>query len=398
METTTHYDFLIIGAGIIGASLAAEITQRKPKARILVLEKEKQAAYHQTGRNSGVVHSGVYYTPGSLKARFCQEGMIQLKALCQQHAIPYEQRGKLLVATTEQEEARLAALEERAEKNAVTVERLNQQQLHAMEPAITGQAALFIPSTAITDYAQVTRTLLAKVENGGGTVQFNAPFTSLRRVGLAYHVQTPSGAVTAEQIISCAGLESDRVTRLLGMTPDVRIVPFRGEYFVLPAHLSRIVHRLIYPVPDPSLPFLGIHLTPATDGSITVGPNAVLALAREKYGRFSININDAYSALGYSGLWKMLAKHPSATFNELRSSLFKSVYLKAVQKYCPQIQISDLQTYRSANRAQAVLPDGTLVDDFLIKSTDGITTILNAPSPAATCCLPIAKKIANDIL
>ncbi|MGB3277063.1 MAG: L-2-hydroxyglutarate oxidase [Castellaniella sp.] len=391
-------DYLIIGAGIIGAALAAEIARRKPAARILVAEKEKDAAWHQTGRNSGVVHSGVYYTPGSLKTRFCRAGMEATKAFCATRGIGYEERGKLLVATNAQEAANLAKLQERAAQNDVKAERLELAELKRLEPAITGLAALHIPATAITDYAGITRALLADVETAGGTVRFNAPVLTARKAGEAYEVDVGGDRISAGHIIACSGLASDRVARMLGIDPGIRIVPFRGEYFVLPTRLQTVVSHLIYPVPNPALPFLGVHLTPMIDGTITVGPNAVLALAREKYTRFSVDPHDAWSALSYPGLWKMLARHPLPTLNELKGSLFKRVYLQAVRKYCPEVRLEDLTTYRSANRAQAVRPDGTLVDDFLIKRLDGITAILNAPSPAATGAIPIARQIADDIL
>ena len=392
------HDYLIIGAGIVGAALAAEIARRKPGARILVAEKEPGAAWHQTGRNSGVVHSGVYYTPGSLKTRFCREGMAMTKAFCAARGIGYEERGKLLVATSDEEESNLDKLEERAALNEVRAERLALAQLRRLEPAVTGQAALRIPATAITDYAGITRALLAEVEDAGGIVRFDAPVRAVRRMGDAYQATVGTETVSAGQIVACSGLSSDRVARMLGIDPGIRILPFRGEYFVLPAKLNTIVHHLIYPVPNPALPFLGVHLTPMIDGTITVGPNAVLALAREKYTRFSVDPRDALSALGYPGLWRMLARHPGPTLSELKGSIFKSAYLRAVRKYCPAVRLEDLAVYRSANRAQAVRPDGTLVDDFLIERSGGVTAILNAPSPAATGAMPIAAKIAEDIL
>lgn len=394
----SHYDYLIIGAGIIGAALATELSKRRPQARILVVEKESAPALHQTGRNSGVVHSGVYYTPGSLKAQFCREGLLRTKHFCQQHQIPLEERGKLLVATNEIETQRLQSLVQRAEQNQVLTQQLSRQELKQCEPAINGVAALRIPSTAIVDYGFITRVLLTQLENAGGTVFFNSAVVDAKKTNEIYQVQLSQQIVTTSRIIACGGLDSDRLARLLGIDPEVRIVPFRGEYFVLPDRHKKIVHHLIYPIPDPNLPFLGVHLTPMINGTITVGPNAVLALARENYERFSFNFPDAWDALSYIGLWKMLAKHPKATWNEFKSSISKKVYLSAVQKYCPAIEFQDLHTYHSANRAQAVRPDGSLVDDFLIKHHEGITVILNAPSPAATSALPIAKKLADDIL
>ncbi len=392
------YDFIVIGAGIVGAALAREILTRRPGARLLVAEKEADAAFHQTGRNSGVVHSGVYYKPGSLKTRFCRAGLEWTKAYCTEKGIGYEERGKLLVATDTLEEQRLSGLAERAVQNDVPFEHVDAAGLRRLEPEIAGQAALRIPETAIVDYRGITRALLGDVEAAGGEVRFNAPLTAIGRAGDSYRVTVAGAPIETGRVISCAGLASDRVATMAGIDPQVRILPFRGEYYVLPPALNRVVHHLIYPVPDPTLPFLGIHLTPMIDGTITVGPNAVLALAREKYERFSVDARDAVSALAYPGLWKMLARHPGATWDELRGSLSRRRYLAAVRKYCPRIQLSDLGVYRSANRAQAVTRDGALVDDFLIRSEGGLTIILNAPSPAATGAMPIARKICDDVL
>ncbi|WP_353476656.1 L-2-hydroxyglutarate oxidase (plasmid) [Salipiger sp. H15] len=397
---TTVCDYLIIGAGILGAALGAEVARRNPGKRVQVVEKEALPAFHQTGRNSGVVHSGVYYTPGSLKARFCREGLEETRAFCAAHGIGYDARGKLIVATDALEESRLGALETRAAENGVTAHRLDAAGLRQREPNVSGVAALHIPATAIVDYTGVTRALLAQVEDSGGAVRFNAEVTGIRATGDSHEVlinggKTAQDRISAGRVIACTGLASDRVARMLGIDPEVRILPFRGEYFVLPPRLNTVVHSMIYPVPDPALPFLGVHLTPMIDGTITVGPNAVLSLAREKYGRFSVDARDAASALFYPGLWRTLARHPRATLNELKGSMFRGAYLKLVQKYSPGITLADLGTYRSANRAQAVRPDGTLVDDFLIRSLGGVTAVLNAPSPAATSAMPIARHIAG---
>lgn len=395
---TQTCDFLIVGAGIIGAALAAEIARRRPASRILVIDKEARPAFHQTGRNSGVVHSGVYYTPGSLKARFCREGAELTKAFCTARGIGYDERGKLIVATEEEELPRLEALERRAAENGVGAIAVDRAQMRRLEPAIAGRAALRIPSTAIVDYTGVTKALLADVEDAGGTVMFDAELRAVTHRDGVYLADIGGRQVEAARIVACSGLASDRVARLLGIDPGVRILPFRGEYFVLPAALNTLVHHMIYPVPDPGLPFLGVHLTPMIDGTITVGPNAILALAREKYARFSVDPRDAFNALAWPGLWRMLARHPKATWQELKGSLSKRIYLETVRRYCPQIELADLATYRSANRAQALRSDGTLVDDFLIETSGGVTAVLNAPSPAATSALPIAVKIADDIL
>lgn len=392
------FDFLIIGAGIVGAALAAEICRRQPGVRVLVAEKEMRPAFHQTGRNSGVVHSGVYYAAGSLKARFSLEGLQETRAYCAAKGIGYEACGKLIVATNVIERDRLENLVKRAEANGVEAQQIDQNELRIIEPNISGVAGLLIPSTAIVDYVGVTRALLAEVENASGEVSFNTEVTAVRKTQSSYEVTFGSRKVQVGRIIACSGLASDRVARMLGIDPGIRILPFRGEYFVLPSCLKNVVDKMIYPVPDPSLPFLGVHLTPMIDGTITVGPNAVLSLAREKYGHFSVDLRDSLSALTYPGLWRLLAKHPKATMSELKASVLKGSYLKLVQKYCPQIKLSDLKTYRSGTRAQAVKADGTLVDDFLIKSSGGLTAVLNAPSPAATGAMPIARYIADQVL
>jgi L-2-hydroxyglutarate oxidase len=391
------YDFAVVGAGIVGTAVAAEILRRRPGTRLVVLEKEAAPAFHQTGRNSGVVHSGVYYKPGSLKARLCREGLERTKAFCAARGIGYQARGKLLVATNDIEETRLSALVERAAQNGVAAQKLSVKELRRLEPEIAGQAALRIPATAIVDYKGVTRSLLGDVENAGGEVKFFHEVSAIRRSGSAFRIDAGGSFLEAGQVVACCGLAADRVARMAGIDPGIRIVPFRGEYYVLPQQYARIVHHLIYPVPDPALPFLGVHLTPMIDGTITVGPNAVLALAREGYSRWSVNASDAASALLYPGLWRLLARHPRAMADELRASFSKRAYLKAVRKYCPTISLADLAQYRSANRAQAVLPDGTMLDDFLIRSAQGFTVVLNAPSPAATSAMPIADKICDEI-
>ncbi len=394
----TQFDAVVIGAGIIGAAIGAELVRRRPGWRVLVAEKEAAPARHQTGRNSGVVHSGVYYTPGGLKARLCAEGLDRTRALCAARDIPFERRGKLLVATDDADEARLGALRQRADANGVAVEELDAAGLRRHEPRVAGQAALRIPATAIVDYVAMTRSLLGDVEAAGGSVRFDAEVTACDEIGGGYRLRIGGQDVDAGQVIGCGGLASDRLARLAGMQPEIRILPFRGEYYVLDPRLNDVVHHMIYPVPDPTLPFLGVHLTPMIDGSITVGPNAVLALAREKYGRFSVQARDAWDALSYPGLWRTLKRHPRATLDEIVGSALKRVFLRRVQRYCPEIRLEDFRSYRSGNRAQAVRRDGTLVDDFLIERQGGVTMILNAPSPAATSALPIAAHVCDKVL
>mgnify|MGYP000259139422 CR=1 FL=1 len=395
METT--FDAAVIGAGIIGAATAAELCRAHPGWRVLVLEKEAAPARHQTGRNSGVIHSGVYYTPGTLKARLCREGLERTYAYARARNIPVEARGKLLVATDAAELARLDALEVRAAENGVEVQRLDAAGLNACEPNVAGLGALRIPATGIVDYVGITRALLAEVEDAGGTIAFRTPLTGLRRRGGVWRIVTGRGDFTAARVVLCGGLQSDRLARMAGLKTDLRIVPFRGDYYTLPSRRAGIVHHLIYPVPDPALPFLGVHLTPMVDGRITLGPNAVLSLAREGYGKLSVNLRDAAGALGHPGLWKTLARHPGAVAAEFLSAASRRRYLRLVQKYCPALTLADLRGHHAGVRAQLIGRDGKLVDDFLILRGEGMTAVLNAPSPAATSALPIAAHIRGMV-
>jgi len=394
----THtYDAIVIGAGIVGAATAAELVRRKPGWRVLVLEKEREPARHQTGRNSGVIHSGVYYTPGSLKARLCFEGLERTYAFARARNIPVERRGKLLVATDDLERERLDGLEARAVDNGVMVERLDQADLRRHEPNVAGVAALLVPATGIVDYAAITRALLTDVEQADGTVEFGADADRIETHGDRVTVAASGTRYDAGLLIGCGGLASDRLARLAGMAPDVRIVPFRGEYFTLPRSRGRFVDHLIYPVPNPALPFLGVHLTPMIDGTITVGPNAVLSLAREKYAKFSVDLRDAAAALAYPGTWRAIAAHPAATWNEFRGWISRRRFLSEARKYCPDLTLADLGRYRAGNRAQAIRRDGSLVDDFLIESEGPVAMVLNAPSPAATSAMPIANVLLERV-
>jgi L-2-hydroxyglutarate oxidase len=302
-----------------------------------------------------------------------------------------------LVATNETELDRLDALEKRAAENDVAVERLDGSELKAHEPNIAGLGALRVPVTGIVDYAKITRALLSDVEDAGGEIVTRAQVRRIERTGNTFRLHAGDKLIEAAQILGCAGLHSDRLASMAGLTPEVRIVPFRGEYFTLPSSHGDIVRHLIYPVPDPAMPFLGVHLTPRVDGTISIGPNAVLSLAREKYGKLAFDLRDAADALLYPGTWRLIARHPAATSNELLSWLSRKRYLSAARKYCPALKVEDLTGYHSGNRAQAVRADGTLVDDFLIAKAPGLAIVLNAPSPAATSAIPIANEICNQI-
>ncbi|GGC04700.1 L-2-hydroxyglutarate oxidase LhgO [Marinobacterium zhoushanense] len=390
------YDFLIIGGGIIGMSTAMQLLDRYPDKRVLVLEKETSAAQHQTGHNSGVIHAGVYYTPGSLKARFCLEGNRNTKEFCQQNGIRYDECGKLLVATNELELERMKALWERTEANGLERYWLSAGELHEREPNITGIGGIFVPSSGIVNYREVTEAMARRFIEKGGEIRYATEVTGLRETATEVRAQTTQGEFQARYLISCSGLMADRVVRMLGLEPEFRICPFRGEYYLLPSKHNQIVNHLIYPIPDPSMPFLGVHLTRMIDGTVTVGPNAVLAWKREGYNKTDISLKDSLETLGYPGIRRVLYKNLKPGLVELKNSLFKSGYLKEVQKYCPSLTKADLTPYPAGVRAQAVSRDGKLVDDFLFVKTARTINVCNAPSPAATSALPIGRYIIAE--
>ncbi len=391
------YDFMLIGGGILGLATALELQQRYPGRSIVLLEKEEGPARHQTGRNSGVIHAGVYYSPGSLKAQFCKAGNQATRAFCDQHQIPYDNCGKLLVATDATELARMQTLISRCAENKLEIEVLDQAQLQAREPGIRGVGAIFVPSTGIVDYARICRKMAELFIAAGGEIRYQMQVSSLETFHDRVTAYSQTDRVQASYLVACAGLQSDRMVSMLGNTPAFRIIPFRGEYFQLAAQHNQIVNHLIYPIPDPSLPFLGVHLTRMIDGSVTVGPNAVLAFKREGYQKTDFSLKETLAMLRFSGLRKLIARHLGASVNELRNSLSTRGYLARVQKYCPQLTQADLQPWPAGIRAQAVRPDGTLVDDFLFEKTSRALVVCNAPSPAATSAIPIAEYIVNQL-
>lgn len=391
------YDVLIIGAGILGAATAWQLLLQYPNKRVLVVEKESCAAAHQTGRNSGVIHAGVYYQPGSLKATYCRQGLQATMAFCQQYGLPFRQCGKLLVATNTLELERMHSLYLRCQLNQLEPEFLSQKQLHKLEPNIRGIGAIKVPQSGIVDYANITRTMLSEFERLGGKVAYGQTVTGLEEQARRVHITTSSLTVDCQQLISCAGLMADRMIKLQGLITDFKIIAFRGEYFQLPNRLKQVVQHLIYPIPDPALPFLGVHLTPMIGGEITVGPNAVLALARENYGKLAINPRDMVDMLGFAGFWALLHKQRSSALVELKNSLFKGQYLALVQKYCPGINKSDLLPHPTGIRAQAVTIKGELIHDFKFVQTPHTLHVANAPSPAATSAIPIAKHIIDKL-
>ena len=390
------YDYLIIGGGIVGLSTAWQLQQRKPGSSILLLEKESGLAKHQTGRNSGVIHAGIYYTPGSLKAKFCKAGVEATMAFCRQHEIPFEQCGKLIVASNEDEHVRMLELFERAHENGLDVELLDAAELRRREPNIAGVGAIFLRTTGIADYAAITEEFAKQFKKLGGEVRLNSAVTNLQESSEAVAVTLADGQVIeARYLIACGGLMADRLATMQGIDIDFQVIPFRGEYYQLPAEKNDIVKHLIYPVPNPELPFLGIHLTRMIDGSVTVGPNALQGWKREGYGRININVRDIFAMIRFPGFWNVLRKNFGTGLCEMRNSIWKRSYLKQIHKYCPSITLDDLLPYQTGIRAMAVKQDGTLVDDFLVMESPRSLHVCNAPSPAATSAIPIGAHICD---
>jgi L-2-hydroxyglutarate oxidase len=393
-----RYDFCIIGAGIVGLATAMELLKLRPGASLILLEKEDSVARHQTGHNSGVIHAGIYYAPGSLKADLCRRGSRATQEFCDANAIPYEICGKLLVATSPLELQRMEQLVERAAQNQIAVDRLSADDIKQMEPHIAGLGGLLVHASGIVDYRRVCQAMADIVQRSGGALAFGVKVDTIRETGDEVLVRAGATEWRAGRLIACAGLQSDRLAVLAGIRTDHQIIPFRGEYYRLPKGKSDIIRHLIYPIPDPDLPFLGVHLTRMIDGSVTLGPNAVLGFAREGYTKFSMNLPDMAEYLRFGGFWKTTFQNLASGVSEFRNSLFKSGYLKLCQKYCPELAIDDLLPMQAGIRAQAVMRDGTLVHDFLFLETDRMLHVCNAPSPAATSAIPIGEMIARKVL
>jgi L-2-hydroxyglutarate oxidase len=394
----SEYDYCVIGGGIVGLATAMALQDKFPSASIVLLEKEDGLARHQTGHNSGVIHSGIYYQPGSLKARLCLAGAEATKQFCRNHGVPFEECGKLLVATTPVEVERMERLAERAAKNAIEFSKLDGAELRQREPEVTGLAALHVPSTGIVDYAAVCRAMAAAIRARGAVITLASEVDAIEEHADGVRISAGDVRISANMLVACAGLQSDRLARLAGMAIEHAIVPFRGEYYTLPKRWGGMVKHLIYPIPDPDLPFLGIHLTRMIDGSVEVGPNAVLGFAREGYPKFSISPGDIGEMLGFGGFWKVIAQNWRSGMDEFAGAMFKRRYLAACQKYSPSLQLSDLGQQRAGIRAQAVLRDGTLVHDFLFLQSPRMLHVCNAPSPAATSAIPIGQMIVERLI
>ncbi|OCH75236.1 hydroxyglutarate oxidase [Vibrio genomosp. F10] len=397
-----EYDYLVVGGGIVGVSTAWQLKSRFPNKSILLIEKESGWAKHQTGHNSGVIHAGVYYAPGSLKAEFCKKGEQQTKAFCAKHDIKVENCGKLLVATSALELDRMVDLYARCKTNQIDVELLDKNQLSEAEPNIVGLGAILVKSTSIVDYRQVTQKMVEQFMALGGEVSLKTEVIgaheSTSHIQLDTRLDGINTSFVGKFLVTCSGLMADRMTKMLNIAGDFQIIPYRGEYYQLAPKHNNVVNHLIYPIPDPDLPFLGVHLTRMIDGSVTVGPNAVQSWKREGYGSINFSFKDTVQMLGYSGFWKVTKKNLRTGLKEWKNSFWKPGYLKLVNKYCPAIELDDLQAYPAGVRAQAVLSDGTLVHDFLFANSIRSLHVCNAPSPAATSAIPIGEYICDKIV
>jgi L-2-hydroxyglutarate oxidase LhgO len=389
-------DVAIIGGGILGLATARALRERAPRARLLILEKEDRPATHQTGHNSGVIHSGIYYKPGSFKARLCVEGARLMNQFCAEHGIKVDQCGKVIVATTPEELPRLATLFERGTANGVPgLRQIEPSQVRELEPHAVALRAIHSPSTAIVDFKEVAAALHSDLTAVGVTVETSAPVQAITRTGDGLELATPRMVVRARRLVNCAGLYSDVVARLAGAAPEVQIIPFRGEYYFLRPERRHLVRGLIYPVPDPEFPFLGVHFTRTVHGDVEAGPNAVLAFAREGYRFGRLHPGELAGTLTFPGFWIMARRYWRTGAYEMYRSLSKAAFVRALQKLVPDLRPEDIQRGGAGVRAQAVTREGALVDDFRIVETPGAVHVLNAPSPAATASLAIGRHIAG---
>lgn len=392
-----RWDIIVIGAGIVGASTAWHLVREFPRQRILVLDKEAEPGVHQTGHNSGVIHAGVYYPPGSLKQRFCREGLKATKQFCRERGIAVDDCGKLIVATDALEHERLLALQERCRHNRLRAEYLSADGLGEREPRVQGVAALWVPETAVVDFRRICRAMLEEFRQRGGELRFNARVQNMVETSGEVAIETADTTYRAAHVVVCAGLMADRLVRMMGLPCGFRIVPFRGEFYRLHERCDDWFRHLIYPVPDPAMPFLGVHLTRTVDGHVLAGPNAVLGLRREAYRRADIAVDDLIDMLAFGGFWKVMARHWQAGLSELANAVSKRRYLRYLQRYCPALEHGDLLPFPAGVRAQAVNRKGELVQDFLFADSKRSLHVANAPSPAATSAIPIGKYVVERL-
>jgi len=390
-------DFVVIGGGIVGLATARELLRRHPSARLTLIEKEPRWAAHQSGRNSGVIHSGIYYRPGSLKAELARAGNESMVAWCRAKRIPVEVCGKLILASSEADLPRLEALAARAADNGIPIERLGPSAIETVEPHARGLGAIHVRSAAITDYRLVCRSLAEDLRERGAELLLEEEAVGIERTAEGRRIRTSRDSYDTRFLVACAGLQSDRIARMDGFSPEVRIIPFRGEYWNITPSRRHLVRALIYPVPDPAFPFLGVHLTRMIDGSVHAGPNAVLSFGREEYSKRGFNAADLGSSLTWPGFWRLAARHLGTGMNEIARSFSHRRLADSVRQLVPGIRERDLVRSTPGIRAQAVGRDGQLADDFLFASTPGALHVLNAPSPAATASFPIAAMIADKV-
>lgn len=396
-NTMSKFDVCIIGGGIVGLATAFQISRHRPELRIVVLEKETSLAEHQTGHNSGVLHSGIYYKPGSLKAINCRAGKMAMEEFCQEHGVSYELCGKVIVAVTEAELPALDKILDRGKQNQVNCQRIDRARLEEIEPHCAGIAAIHVPEAGIVNYRQVCEVMGRLLVANSTEIKMGARVSAIEHRAGESIIRWDQGEVTARLIVNCAGLHCDRVTKISGDRPPAKIVPFRGEYFELKQEAEHFCKNLIYPVPDPKFPFLGVHFTRMIQGGVECGPNAVLAFAREGYTKTKVDFVDLFESLTYPGFLRLALKHWKMGAGEMWRSLSKAAFVKALQRLMPEIRAEHLKPAPAGVRAQAVLPDGSMVDDFLIVETSHAIHINNAPSPAATASLNIGKTIAESV-
>jgi len=393
------YDFTIIGAGIVGLSVGFSLIKKYEGSRVLILEKEKSIAKHQTGRNSGVIHSGIYYEPGSLKAELAKKGNKQIVSFCKEHNIPYNISGKLIAATKENELENLNNLYERGLKNGLKLEKVDQRAMTTLEPNLNGIQGIHVQSTGVVDYKLVAQAFAKVIKERGGEILLEEKVKKINNKSSEVIVETSSNKkITTKYLINCSGLMSDLITKKSGTHTDIKIVPFRGEYYELKPNKRYLVKNLIYPVPNPDFPFLGVHFTKMIDGRVLVGPNAVLSLKREGYKKISFSIRDSLDTFSYSGFWKLASKNMKEGLKEIYRSFHKNNFVANLQSYIPNIEKNDLIPATAGVRAQALKKNGFLVDDFHIIQDKNMLHICNAPSPAATASIEIGNKIINDMV
>ena len=393
---TEAYDIIVIGGGIVGLSVAREVTRQFPRLRLALVEKEARVGTHQTGHNSGVIHSGVYYKPGSMKARMCVEGAAAMVEFCREHGVPFKICGKVIVATSEEETPRLRDLLARGQANGVAgLRMLGLEELREIEPHASGVAALHVPGTGVTDFAKVCEKYAELAAAQGGTVRTSAEVIGIGQNGQETVVETSGGDFSVRWVINCAGLFSDRISRMAGERPEVRIVPFRGEYYDLVPARASLVRALIYPVPDPRFPFLGVHFTRRVHGNVDAGPNAIFAFKREGYRSGDFSLRDTLESLAFPGFWRVAAKHWRMGKDEARRSVSKGSFVAGLQRLVPEVQAEDLVPGGSGVRAQAIHRSGALVDDFQFSQSDRMLHLYNVPSPAATASIAVGRAVVE---